>query len=210
MEMIYSSETLVNFQWTTQHYIVEDKILLEPKGLLLCWLVPILSQMNPIQILVVCSFPIHVNIIIQSMSRSFKWFFPLGFPAKLFYIFWCSPVSAICLIHLTHHLISIKIFDEEYKMKLSSAFLFLLPLGSKHSPQHSNLYHPLSIYYPLPNMSDQVSTTGILHFCTNLNLYGFSQQIWKYKILNWMETSIYKVLWDLGPFSRANLLATRG
>jgi hypothetical protein len=42
MEVIYSSETLVNFQWTTQRYILEDKILLEPKSLLLCSLVPIL------------------------------------------------------------------------------------------------------------------------------------------------------------------------
>jgi hypothetical protein len=66
-------------------------------------------------------------------------------------------MSAICLVHLTQYLISIKIFDERYKMKLSPAFFYLLPLGSKHSPQYSDLYHILSVYNPLLNMSTQVS-----------------------------------------------------
>jgi hypothetical protein len=81
------------------------------------------------------------------MSRSFKWYFLSGLTTKIFYIFWFSLMGAISLICLIHYLISIKIFDERYKVKFPPAFLYLRPRGSRHSPQHYDLNHPQSIYF---------------------------------------------------------------
>jgi hypothetical protein len=48
-------------------------------------------------------------------------------------------------------LIALLIFCEVYKlfiMQSSSASWHFLPLGSKYSPQHPVLVHPLSLFFP--------------------------------------------------------------
>jgi len=53
--------------------------------------VPILSQTDSVHAPTLQFLKIHLNIILPSMPRSSKWFFPSGFPTKPLYISLSSP-----------------------------------------------------------------------------------------------------------------------
>ena len=43
---------------------------------------------------------IHLNILLPSMSWSYKWLFPSGFPTKTLYVHLLSPIHDTCPAHL--------------------------------------------------------------------------------------------------------------
>jgi len=118
-------------------------------------LVPILNQMNPVHTLpsyflrfiLLQSFRLHLGFL--------SCLLPSGFPTKIFYAFFISPVHAICTAHLILlDLITLVIFGEAYKVWSSSICSLLQP------PETSSLLGPnillstlfsntLDLFFPL-------------------------------------------------------------
>jgi len=89
-------------------------------------LVPILSQMNPVQTLHPISaspiviFSFHIHLYLQSGL------FYLGFLTKILFASIIFPMHATCSAHLIlHDLITVVAFGEDYKLWISSLFSLL-------------------------------------------------------------------------------------
>jgi hypothetical protein len=102
-----------------------------------CPLVPVISQINTVQVPLPYFFNIYSHKILPSTSRSFKYSLS-SFPAQTLYTPILFPVRATCPAHLIiHYFIARIIFCEEYSSQSSS-------LG--------NLQHPCYLVPLRPNV----------------------------------------------------------
>ena len=82
---------------------------------------PVLSQINPFQVVSSCCFKIHFNIIFPSTPHIEGGIFPSGFLAKSLHAFLFSLTFSICLSHLVT--IGLFAFQTQITMPLIREFL---------------------------------------------------------------------------------------
>lgn len=87
--------------------------------------ITILIQMNPAHALPNECFKIHINIILPSMPKAFKWPLSSAFLTETWYAPPLSSVSATCPTHLILLEMITQIFGRQYKSFSSSTCSFL-------------------------------------------------------------------------------------
>jgi hypothetical protein len=152
---------------------------MEPEGLRPCsqesttgpYLEP--DECSPVSLISILILFSQINLSLSSGL------FPLDFPIKMLYVFLVSPcvlhspiISSLiwlftrlaCPAYLNLlDLAVLTIFGEEYKFwspSLCNFLVFLLPLRSKYSLQHSSSKHPHSLFFSQDEKSSFTLTQG--------------------------------------------------
>jgi hypothetical protein len=145
-------------------------------------LVPILSQINQINTIPSYLSKIYFNTVYSPTSWSSQWsLYLLAFPT-ISYMHSYSPHS--CYMPYQSHTPLLHYSNFTWRtvqvmnlliIQFSPTSCHFISLQSKHSPQHSVLKHPQSIFLLL------------------LFFFAFRQQTWGQKVLNWMVASITRI-----------------
>jgi len=118
--------------------------------------ITLLIQMNPAHALPNECFKIHINIILLSMPKAFKWPLSSDFPTETWYAPHLSSVSATCPTHLILLEMITQIFGRQYKSFSSSTCTFL--------------QHPINSRLLCPNILHSTILLNTFSLCSSIKV----------------------------------------